>query len=151
MSGLTTNLLEGLAAKLEAAHVGDYSSGTAYAPAASLAAITLYKMPEGAPKGPDRVICLSAYPVDDALGAPNSTVGLQVRTRWNGKDPRGTDDLDDAVFGVLQQFKGTLSTGVRVAFCRRVSGVSLGQDEGGRWLRSSNYYVSAYWPTSHRV
>jgi hypothetical protein len=147
MSGLQTDLLTGLAALIQGRNLGVYAPGSAYDPLDSRAAITLYKVPQE----PDRIICLSAYPVDDALGAPNSTIGVQIITRWNGTDPRPVDDLDDAIFGVLQQYHGTLSTGVRVAHIWRVSGTPLGPDEGGRHSKSSNYYVSAFWPTSNRV
>lgn len=147
MIGFKTSLAEGIARLLHDQHVGVYSTGAPYDPASSLPAITLRKVPQE----PDRLIALTVYPASDAVGVPNSVVALQVRCRWGGSDPRPADDLDDAVFAILQQFSGTLETDVKIAWCQRISGTPLGQDESGRYSVSSNYHVSAYWPTSNRI
>lgn len=147
MSGFKTNLGEGIAQLLDDRGIGIYDAAGVYDPAASLPSIKLKKVADQ----PERLITITVYPAGDQTGAPNSLVAMQIRSRWDGKDPRPADDLDDAIFAVLQQFSGTLETGVKVGYCRRISGTSLGPDEKGRYSVSSNYHVSAYWPTSHRV
>lgn len=143
MSGLKTNLCIGIAELLNDRGIGTYSTSEAFDPDLSLPLIRIARVPDE----PSRLITLTAYPVSDDTGVPNSVVMLQVRCRWSGRDPRPVDDLDDQVFAALQQYSGTLSTGVRVAYINRVSGASLGEDERERRSLSSNYYVSAFWPT----
>jgi hypothetical protein len=147
VSGLQTDLLTGFAVKIAGGSIGaTWDQNGAYDVNAT--GIKLRKTPDK----PDRLITLSAYGISDTASLPNSVIGLQVRSRWGGTDPRPADDLDDDVFGLLQEWAGTLSTGIQVALCRRVSGPqSLGQDGNGRWSVVSNYAVTAYWPTSHRV
>lgn len=147
MSGFKTNLGVGLADLLADRHISQpFSASSSYDTESSLPGVTLKRVADL----PHRLITITVYPVRDDTGVPNSIVAVQIRSRWEGKDPRPADDLDDAIFAVLQQYAGTLDTGVRVGYCRRISGVSLGPDEKGRHSVSSNYHVSAYWPTSHR-
>ena len=99
-----------------------------------------------------RCIALSTYPVSDDYALSESTVGLQVRCRWEGADPRRTDRVADAVFDVLHGLQATtLSTGVHVISCARRSGVSLGQDTQKRWGRSDNYYLDVHRPSPNRT
>jgi len=146
MSGLKTNLAVGIAELLDELKIGIYSTSSAHDPEASLPLIKIARVPDE----PGRLITLTTYPVSDDTGVPNSVVMLQVRCRWDSRDPRPADDLDDAIFQALQQFSGVLSTGVRVGYCRRISGAPLGEDERERRSVSSNYSVSVYWPTGNR-
>jgi len=93
------------------------------------------------------------YDSDDDPALSDSIVNLQVRCRAEGQDKRKVDDLDDAVFSLLQnKLNTTLSTGVTVGQMHRVSGpASLGQDGNLRWSTSSNYLVSAHRPSTHRT
>lgn len=133
----TTDLLDGLARYLDAAGVGTYRADGVFTTTDT--AITIATMPAA----PDRVICLSAYPVTDSAALTDTTTGVQIRTRA-GADPRAVDALDDAVFDVLQG-AGPLQFGaVRVQLINRVSGAPIGADTAGRMERSSNYYARAH-------
>jgi hypothetical protein len=95
---------------------------------------------------------LTPYPVSDDPTLADSVVGLQVMTRKAGADPRPTNDLADDAFDQLHGLHDVdLSTGIHVVSCVRRSGVMLGQDDLRRWLRSDNYYVTAYRPAPNRL
>jgi hypothetical protein len=143
--GFKTDLAVGFAELLAAAGAGTWNASGVYT--ASQTGIVLRTLPQS----PDRVIVLSTYPVDDDPTLSDSVIGLQVTTRWGGPDPRPTDDLDDLVFDQLHGLEGVdLSTGIRVVQCYRRSGASLGQDGNSRWRSSSNFYVDAHRPSTHR-
>ena len=148
MSGFQTDVLEGLADLLHNASIGTWGTSGAYS--ASDTGIVLGVVPQA----PDRIITLTAYGVSgDDPSLSDSEIGVQVRCRWSGQDPRDVNDLDDTVFSALHGRKEfTLSTGVRVVQCLRHSGpVSLGQDENNRWSTSSNYYLTVHRPSTYRI
>ena len=147
MSGFTTDLLTGLAVYLAAGGLGaTWNTSGAYT--ALQTGIVLGNIPQT----PDRVITLTAYGVTDSPNMSDSTVGVQVRTRWGGQDKRGVDDLDDAIFNLLHgKCDFTLTTGVVVGQCLRQSAATLGQDENGRWQNVSNYYLSVWRPSTNRT
>ena len=105
------------------------------------------------PESPDRVIALTAYGVGDDVALSDSVLGLQVLTRWAGRDPRPVYNLDAAIFALLQNSRHLiLSTGVHVVLCARNSGPApLGQDSNGRWSLSSNYNSKLHRPSTHRI
>ncbi|MFE6689640.1 minor capsid protein [Streptomyces sp. NPDC057743] len=138
----TTDLLDGLARLLDAARVGTYRPDGVYGP--SDTAITIAAMPPA----PDRVLCLSAYPVTDSPSLTDTTTGIQVRTRA-GPDPREVDVLDDAVFDVLHGSGPHAWGAVRVQLLYRVSAAPIGADSAGRMERSSNYYARAHRAAQH--
>jgi hypothetical protein len=146
MSDFQTNLLTGIAVALQTAALGTWNTTGVYTTAQT--GIVLYTMPQG----PDRIICLSAYGVGDDPSLSDSVVGVQVRCRWGGHDPRLVDDLADAVFAYLHAKRDwTLSTGVRVVQCQRVSGPQMmGQDENRRWENVQNFYLTVHRPSTHR-
>ncbi|WKX70049.1 minor capsid protein [Streptomyces sp. XD-27] len=133
----TVDLLDGLARLLDAHGVGIYRPDGVYA--AGETAITI----AATPPAPDRVICLSAYPVTDSPALTDTTTGIQVRTRA-GTDPREVDLLDDAVFDVLHATGPHLFGTVRVQLIYRVSAAPIGADSVGRMERSANYYARAH-------
>lgn len=147
MAGFTTDLLTGLAAYLHAAGAATWKASGAYSAAET--GIVLGVVPQA----PDRIVTLTAYGVGDDPSLSDSVVGVQVRCRWGGQDPRSVDDLADAIFALLQgKTNVTLSTGVRVVQCVRQSGpVSMGQDENNRWSNSSNYYLTVHRPSTNRT
>lgn len=103
------------------------------------------------PEQPDRLIVLTAYQVDDELGT-DSIVGLQVRTRTPGPDPRPCRDLDDALFALLHaRTHMQLPTGPHIVSCRRTSGTDLGLDENRRRERASSYVLRTHWPAPYRM
>ena len=146
MSGFETNLRTGIAAALNTAAIGVWREASAYA--AGETAIVFGTFPQD----PARAVCLSLYGVGDEPSLSDSTIGLQVRTRWDGQDPRLVDDLAALVLDYLHgKTDWTLSTGVHVVQCLRKSWVPLGQDTNGRWERSDNYYLDVWQPSANRT
>lgn len=147
-SGHHSNLLTGLAAFIAAGGIeATYSTSGDYT--ALQTGIVLGNVPQE----PDRVIVLTVYDSSDDPALSDSEAYVQVRCRADGADKRKVDDIDDAVFNLLQnKLDLTLSTDVRVGQIHRVSGpASLGQDENRRWSVSSNYLVSAHRPSANRT
>ncbi|AJC60140.1 MULTISPECIES: minor capsid protein [Streptomyces] len=138
----TADLLDGLARLLDSAGVGTYRPDGLYGPGDT--AITVATMPPA----PDRVICLSAYPVTDSPALTDTTTGIQIRTRA-GPDPREVDVLDDAVLDVLHGSGPHTWGAARVQLLYRVSAAPIGADSAGRMERSSNYYARAHRAARH--
>lgn len=144
--GFETNLLTGFAQLLAAAGIGTWQENGVYA--ATETGIVI----DAVPASPDRIISLTDYVVSDNPTLSDSIIGVQVRTRWGGQDPRLVKDLDGLIFAALHGMPAvTLVGGVHVVSCFRRSGVSMGQDANNRWGRSSNYYVSVHRPSTNRI
>jgi len=149
MSGFTTDLLAGLATwlALPANGLGATYDATGAYTALQLGIVLGELRPQ-----PDRQIVLTAYPVSDDPSLSDSVVGVQVISRWEGRDPRPSDDLDDAVFSLLHgKERLVLSTGVTIVQVQRVSGAPLGWDENQRRSVSSNYRVTVHRPSTNRT
>jgi hypothetical protein len=146
VSGFQTDLLIGHAVLLASAGLGTWSTTGVYT--TTQTGIVLGTVPQG----PDRVITLSAYGVADDPSLSDSVMGLQVRCRWGGQDPRYVDDLADSIFAYLHGKEAyTLSTGIVVVQCHRISGpVSLGQDENRRWSNVQNFHLTVHRPSTNR-
>jgi hypothetical protein len=149
VSGHVVNLLEGLAAHLAAGGIGaTWSTSGAYT--ALQTGILLGSVPQA----PDRIITLTAYGVADDPALSDSEIGVQVRCRWGGADPRPVQDLDDAIFalwhGKTNLVVGTGPAAITVVQLLRLSQTSLGQDENRRWSTSSNYLVTTHRPSANR-
>ncbi|MFH8345014.1 minor capsid protein [Streptomyces sp. NPDC018045] len=138
----TVDLLDGLARLLDAADVGTYRPDGVYA--ADETAITI----AATPPAPDRVICLSAYPVEESTALTDTTTGIQVRTRA-GPDPREVDALDDQVLDVLHGSGPHHWGAAYVQLIYRNSAAPIGADSSGRAERSSNYYARAHRAARH--
>lgn len=146
MSGFSNTLLTGLATYLQAAGIGTWSPTGAYATGQT--GIVLGAVPQF----PDAIITLTAYSVDDSPTLSDSTIGVQVRTRCGGQDPRPVDDLADSIYMLLHGMTNvTLTGGVRVVQCLRQSAVSLGVDQNNRWMHSANYYLDVWRPSLNRT
>jgi hypothetical protein len=146
VSGFETNLLTGVAQLIAGANLGTWRDTGIYTDTET--GITFDTIPQS----PDQVITLTDYAVSDDPTLSDSVVGIQVRTRWGGQDPRPVKDLDGAIFNVLHGIEGvTLSSGVHVVSMVRRSGASLGQDANNRWMRSSNYYATVWRPSANRT
>ena len=140
-----SDLLTGLAQLLASAGIGVWRE-SAYTAAET--GITLDKVPAT----PDAVVTLSDYTVSDDPTLSDSVIGVQIRTRRAGVDPRPVKDLDGAIFNLIHGMPATtLPGGVRVVSCFRRSGASLGQDANGRWQRSSNFYLQVHRPSTNRT
>jgi hypothetical protein len=146
VSGFTTTLLTGLAADLATASIGTWNTSGVYT--VTQTGIVLGTVPQG----PDRIITLTAYGVSDSPNLSDSVIGVQVRCRWGGQDPRLVEDLSDLIYNRWHGMMGvTLTGGVRVVQCIRQSAVSLGQDSNMRWMNSSNYYLDVLRPSTNRT
>lgn len=135
----TEQLLTGLAVMLDDAGVGTWREGTAYQ--ANEIAITLVEIPPD----PERVICLTDYPLEDDPSLSEGLVGVQVRTR-GGRSPMVARALSDGVFDVLHGRRSIVfgegtAFEVRVAHIYRNSATPIGPDSQGRHERSESYYV----------
>lgn len=104
------------------------------------------------PAEPACVVACTPYPVADDPEQSMSRIGLQIRTRWDGSNPRGVMNLSAAVFDQLHGLGPVvLPGGVSVSQCLRASGGSMGQDGSSkRWSWSDNYYVDVDRPSTHR-
>jgi hypothetical protein len=104
------------------------------------------------PDSPNRIVVLASYGLSDDAVYADSDVGLQVRTRSAGEDPRDVDDLDEAIADVLLgRFPFTLPTGIRIVTLTRSSAAPLGQDANRRWERTSNFALGLHRPGPHRL
>ncbi|WP_130012139.1 minor capsid protein [Serinicoccus sediminis] len=136
-----TDLLTGLAERLDAAGHGTWSEQGIWTPGQT--AITHKLMPTA----PDRVIALTAYgPTDDLVGGRIQRI--QVRTRAPGR-PTDVDDLDEAIYQDLHGLADVVIGGVHVVSLERISQASLGRDADDRWGLSSNYAAQIGAPTAH--
>lgn len=145
-AGFESNLLTGLAVLIAA-------GGIEATYASSYTTMQTGLVLGNIPQTPDRIITLTAYASDDDPALSDSAPLVQIRCRGEGADKRRVDDLDSAIFNLLQNKRDlVLSTGVKVGQIHRVSGpASLGQDGNSRWSVSSNYLVSAHRPSANRT
>ena len=137
MSSYENDITTAVAELLAARGVGEWRPSGAY-DAGALPAIFIQAVPDIARD----VITLSPYPVQAGLDPNDSVLGLQVRTRTQGRDPRRTNDLDGAVYDVLHGARGLSLSGYRITKILFQSGASMGQDGSERWGRSANYYIT---------
>ena len=147
-AGFRSNLLTGLAVHIAAAGIE-----ATWTPSGVYGVLDTGIVLGTIPQTPDRIITLSAYGVSDDPSLSTSVLGVQVRCRWGGSDPRPVDDLSDAIFNLLHGAQHiTLSTGVHIVQIPLNSGpTSLGQDQNGRWATVSNYYATTHRPSTHRT
>jgi len=143
--GFETDLLTGIAQLLAAASLGTWRDTGVYT------ALETGIVFDTVPQSPDRVITLTDYVVSDDPTLSDSVIGVQVRTRWGGQDPRPVKDLDGSIFDALHGLEGvTLTGGVHIVSMFRRSGVGMGTDINNRWMRSSNYYATVHRPSQNR-
>lgn len=103
------------------------------------------------PQSPDAVLALSVYPLDDEVGQPDSTVGLQIRIRGGRGDSREIDGRSDALFAALHELGPVdLSTGVHVHLIERRASSSIMTDQNDRPERSDTYWCTVHRPTTNR-
>ena len=145
MSGFESDLLTGVAQLLAAANLGTWRDSGIYTAAETGIVFDVI------PVSPDNIVTLTDYAVSDDPTLSDSVIGVQVRTRLGGQDPRPVKDLDGAIFNVLHGLESvTLTGGVHIVSMVRRSGASLGQDANNRWMRSSNYYATVWRPSGNR-
>ncbi|MGW1151969.1 minor capsid protein [Streptomyces rubiginosohelvolus] len=138
----TRDMVEGLAELLDEQGLGTYGPPDEPYPTEGTA-IVLGVMPTL----PDRVLCLTPYPVEDT-GGPEAITAVQVRMRA-GRDPRAVYDLADGVFGVLDGREHYRLRTVPVSLSWRQSEASLGLDGSNRMELTANYYFRILRHTAH--
>lgn len=136
--GYENDIVTAVAELLEAEGVADWDPTGVYPANTGLPATFIQTYPDIA-RG---VVTLSTYPVAANLDPNDSVLGLQVRTRAEGRDPRPTNLLDENVFRVLHGKRGVTLAGYRISKILFQSGASMGQDGSDRWGRSANYYIT---------
>ncbi|MGW9385407.1 minor capsid protein [Streptomyces globisporus] len=138
----TADVVEGLAELLAEHGLGTYGPPDEPYPTEGTA-IVLGVMPAQ----PDRVLCLTPYPITDT-GGPEAITAVQVRMRA-GRDPRAVYDLADDVFGVLDGREHYRLREVSVSLSWRQSEASLGLDGSNRMELTANYYFRTLRRTAH--
>lgn len=141
--GWTTDILTGLAVRLDAAGIGVYEPTAAYDPAGPAPVITLQQLPDR----PVSAIVL-AYISSGGTGGVTAAVEITIR---GDADPTGPDDISDAVWTLLDNAADLMLGGVHVALMYRQTSAPLGLDANGRWSRGDTYFLiadrpSANWP-----
>lgn len=102
------------------------------------------------PAAPPSVLVLTPYPLTDDVDQADSVLGLQVRARSAGPDPRPVLDLLDAVFDELHGAAHLDLGGTLVHLARRTASVPLSRDQSGRYEHADTYQLQAHRPTRHR-
>lgn len=141
MSGYTKQLLDGLAQLIADQGLATYRPDGVYAEGET--GITFSVMPDT----PDRVLCLTAYPVDDGPLA-DITTAVQARMRAS-RDPRDLDDLADDLRDLLHNREHFALGLIHVNAAWRQSQAPMGQDAHGRMELSANYYFRTVRPGPH--
>lgn len=137
MTGFNGLLLRGIAQHLHDAGVGNYTPGSVAAELNGLPAITLVNLPND----PDRVICLTDYPIQADPLLTEVVIGVQLRIRGTSS-PMVASDIRDAAYDALQGVNGLiLSTGVPLVHMYWQSEAPIGPDNQDRYERTVNYYV----------
>ena len=136
-AGYENDITTAVAELLAARGVGEWRPSGVYN-AGALPAIFIQAVPEIARE----LITLSPYPVQAGFDPNDNVLGLQVRTRAQGRDPRRVNTLDGLVYDVLHGARGLSLAGYRITKILFQSGASMGQDASERWGRSANYYIS---------
>ena len=129
----TNNLIEGLAGLIADAGIAVYRPDGVYADGET--GITEAVMPDT----PDRIVCLTPYPVEDSA-LTDTVTGMQARLRA-GRDPRDVTTLADALFDLLHGLQQTTVGGIYIALAWRQSEAWIGQDAQGRMEKTANYYL----------
>lgn len=113
---------------------------------------------DAVPESPDDVVTLSAYAVSDEYSLADTVMGLQVRVRRAGQNPRPCRATGSKIFTNLQGLAQTAlpapvgePAGVFVNACERRSHTPGGQDKSQRWSQIQNFYVTVHRPTTYRI
>jgi minor capsid protein len=140
----TAKLAHGLAAYLAAAGVAVYRPTGVYRDDETGLVIGVV------PAAPPRVVVLSAYALADDVDQADSLIGLQVRVRSTGPDPRDALNLIDAVFEELHGAIHLTLASVVVHLAERTASTPMGRDASGRYEHADTYRLTAHRPTRHR-
>lgn len=136
--GYENDIVTAVAERLAAEDIADWDPTGAYLANTGKPAIFIQAYPDIARP----IISLSPYLVAAVLDPNDSVLGLQVRTRTEGRDPRPVNDLDSSIFRALHGQRGIALAGYRITKILFQSGASMGQDGSDRWGRSANFYIT---------
>src|SRR6185436_5288340 len=92
------------------------------------------------PAAPPRVVVLTCYALADDIEGADSLIGLQVRVRSAGPDPREALDLIDAVFDEMHGATHLELAGTVVHLVRRTASAPIGRDQNGRYEHADSYH-----------
>ncbi|MGW3572176.1 minor capsid protein [Streptomyces sp. NPDC000941] len=137
----TPDLLDGLAQLIADQGIAVYRPDGVYT--VSETGLTVAVMPDN----PDRIVALTAYPVEDTH-LTDAITGVQVRVRAS-RDPREADQLADALFDLLHGREHFVAGGIHIGLCWRQSQGPLGQDQLGRMELAANYYLRTTRAATH--
>lgn len=140
----TRTLAHGLAEHLAAEGIG------VYRPAGNYLENEVGIVIGTVPAAPARVLVLSPYPLVDDADQADSVLGLQVRARSGGPDPRESLDRLDDVFDLLHGATHLDLGGALVHLAMRTSSVPMSRDQSGRYEHADTYQLTAHRPTRHR-
>jgi hypothetical protein len=141
----TADLAHGLALLLAAAGVAVYRPNGVYREDETGLVIGVV------PAAPSRVVVLSCYALADDVDQADSLIGLQVRVRGAGLDPRDVLDLIDIVFEELHGATHLTLAGVVVHLVERAASAPMGRDANGRYEHADTYRLTAHRPTRYRT
>jgi hypothetical protein len=140
----TAELAHGLAEHLAAAGVAVYRPTGVYRDDETGIVIAVV------PAAPPRVVVLSCYALADDVDQADSLIGLQVRARSAGPDPRDAYDLIDAVFEELHGATHLTLAGTVVHLVERIASAPMGQDTNGRHEHVDIYHLTVHRPSLRR-
>jgi minor capsid protein len=145
VTGWTSRLVHGLATYLADHGIGTYRPDGAYRERETGIVIATV------PASPPRLVALTPYPVADAVDQADTVLGLQVRCRSSGADPREALDTADAVFDLLAGASHLDLGGVLVHLIERTASGPMGRDDNGRYEHADTYRLTTDHPTRHRT
>jgi len=134
---ITSDLLSGLAADLQAQGLATYTGGSG--------GNVFFKQ---LPATPDRAVAVTAYAAQDDPAQNLSTIRVQFYFRGATDDAMDVDDLADSVFMWLQGLQHRDYGTVHVAEALRISAIQLGADARKRNERSDNYAFTCNLPST---
>lgn len=132
---ITSDLLTGLAADLNAQGLATYTGGAG--------GNVFFK---ALPTTPDRAVALTAYSSQDDPTMNLSTIRVQFYFRGVPNVAVDVDELADGVFLWLQGLQGRTYGSVHVAHALRISTIQNGIDSNKRAERSDNYAFTCNLP-----
>ena len=137
ITSVTSDLLTGLAADLNAQGLATYTGGAG--------GNVFFKE---LPTKPDRCVALTAYASSDDATRNESVVRVQFWFRGVAGSALDVDVLADSVFAWLQGMTHVDYGSVHVAQALRVSAVQLGMDANKRNERTDNYSFQINTPST---
>ncbi len=137
--GWTTDILTGLAERIDTAGIGTYEVSAAYSPTATTPVITL----QGLPDLPDKAIAL-AYISSGGTGGVTAAIEITIR---GDTDPTSPDEISDALWTLFDNAVGFNLGSAHVALMYRQTSAPLDRDDAGRWLRGETYFLIADRPS----